>query len=93
MAPRSYVKRVHHPVGPPITMSDVKTTPLELPQVQVTQISPAAPTTSNTQTTSYTPTAKQAPPATEYGPTKSRDTLWGLQKNWSQMTVPLLTNK
>ena len=67
-------------LDPPITMSDVKTTPLELPQVQVTKISPAAPTTSNTQTTSYNPTAKQAPPATEYGPTKSRDTLWGIAK-------------
>jgi len=64
-------------LDPPITMSDVRTTPLELPQTA--KITPTQPATT-TQVTTYVAPAAQPAPATEYGPTKNRDTVWGIAK-------------
>lgn len=64
-------------LDPPITMSDVRASPLELPQTA--KITPTTPPTS-TQVTTYVAPAAQSVPATEYGPTKSRDTVWGIAK-------------
>lgn len=65
-------------LDPPITMSDVRTTPLALPKAA--KITPTAPSATNTPVASYVAPAKQSAPATEYGPTKSRDTVWGIAK-------------
>ncbi|MEW4982293.1 MAG: FimV/HubP family polar landmark protein [Cycloclasticus sp.] len=68
-------------LDPPITMSDVRTTPLELPKSPAITPTPQAvvTTTTNTQLTSNVPPAAQ-PVAVEYGPTKNRDTVWGIAK-------------
>ncbi|ORU93786.1 MAG: pilus assembly protein FimV [Cycloclasticus sp. symbiont of Bathymodiolus heckerae] len=63
-------------LDPPITMSDVRTTPIALAKSPT--ITPVA-TTSN-QVTAYIAPVSQAAPAKEYGPTKSRDTVWGIAK-------------
>ncbi|WP_288355362.1 FimV/HubP family polar landmark protein [uncultured Cycloclasticus sp.] len=66
-------------LDPPITMSDVRTNPLELPQTP--SITPVTPV-NDASVTTYTPptTTVQTAPASEYGPTKSRDTIWGIAK-------------
>jgi len=63
-------------LDPPITMSDVRTTPIALPQTpQITS------TETTTQAVSrYVAPATATAPATEYGPTKSNDTIWGITK-------------
>jgi pilus assembly protein FimV len=64
-------------LDPPVTMSDVRTTPLALPKSPtITATSPAT-----TQVTTYVAPAPQVAPKKEYGPTKSRDTVWGIAKN------------
>jgi pilus assembly protein FimV len=63
-------------LDPPITMSDLRTTPIELAVSQ--PISPVIP--SNTQVTSNVVAAIQAAPVEEYGPTKSNDTVWAIAK-------------
>jgi pilus assembly protein FimV len=64
-------------LDPPITMSDVRTTPIALPKTP--KITPTAPTTTQA-VANYVAPATQAAPPTEYGPTKSRDTVWGIAK-------------
>ncbi|MEH6504067.1 MAG: FimV/HubP family polar landmark protein [Cycloclasticus sp.] len=63
-------------LDPPITMSDVRTTPIELAVSQ--PITPVIPT--NTPITNNVVPVVQKAPAQEYGPTKSRDTVWGIAK-------------
>lgn len=63
-------------LDPPITMSDVRTTPIELAVSQ--PITPVIPT--NTPVASNTVAVVQKAPTQEYGPTKSRDTVWGIAK-------------
>ncbi len=67
-------------LDPPITMSDVRATPLELPKTPV-----ITPTTqvANTEVTNNVATAIQKAPPKEYGPTKSRDTVWSIAKTLS----------
>ena len=65
-------------LDPPITMSDVTTTPLELPKSPSITPTATATTTANTQLTSHVPATAQA--IVKYGPTKSRDTVWAIAK-------------
>ncbi|MBL4744570.1 MAG: pilus assembly protein FimV, partial [Cycloclasticus sp.] len=60
-------------LDPPITMSDVRTTPLELAK------SPKLTPTSSQVSAYVAPTAQSAP-VKKYGPTKSRDTVWAIAK-------------
>lgn len=64
-------------LDPPITMADVRATPLELPKSPI--MTPTTPVTSTQVTTYIAPAVQQAPPK-EYGPTKSKDTMWGIAK-------------
>lgn len=63
-------------LDPPITMSDLRTTPIELAVSQ--PISPVIP--SNTQVTNNGAPAVQTAPVKEYGPIKSNDTVWSIAK-------------
>lgn len=66
-------------LDPPITMSDVRTTPIEV-ATSPTPIAVETPTT-NTESapvTAYVAPANQSAPTSAYGPTKNNGTVWGI---------------
>ncbi|MBQ0789587.1 MAG: LPXTG cell wall anchor domain-containing protein, partial [Cycloclasticus sp.] len=63
-------------LDPPVTMSDVRTTPITLAK----SAAPIDKVTANDNVNTYIAPAPQAAPAKEYGPTKNRDTVWGIAK-------------
>ncbi|PCI21456.1 MAG: pilus assembly protein FimV [Piscirickettsiaceae bacterium] len=68
-------------LDPPITMADITTAPVEL--AKSTTMTPVVSTVQSNTATSNTPAPayNQSSAASEYGPTKNRDTLWGIAKN------------
>lgn len=70
-------------LDPPITMSDVRTTPIELPKTPVITQNTAV-TTSKTAV--RVTTASDNIAAQQYGPTKSRDNIWGIAKTLVKST-------
>lgn len=63
-------------LDPPITMSDIRTTPLEL--AKNPKLTPTTPT--SRQVSAYVAPTAQSAPVKKYGPIKSRDTVWGIAK-------------
>lgn len=63
-------------LDPPVTMSDVQVAPVTLAKATTN----SSQSTSNDKLPTYTAPTPQAAPAKEYGPTKSRDTVWGIAK-------------